>query len=329
MSKITLSDLQNPLYLHPSDGPTIVAVEKLKGSAGYKAWKRSMEISLASKRKLGFGTGMEELDNMRDVPAVIELTPVINAFVKALETERDEQKLFQFLNGLDEIYGLQRSQDVLEGVKEESDSSAMYGNGNGEGCNVCGKKNHTADKCWRVIGFPKDHPRMRRPQKGRKKETYQGGKWNLVKGEATNKMAANTSQMQGDTNGITMQQLEQMLNNQATKGGQRSNQGETAINPSPEPTKDHEKLIELEDEIQQEEESEAEMSTEPCGHSETRQFFEIELANSEKEAETRLESTCEESNMTGGKILRSTRTHKTPRWLEDYQTQKREEHRRT
>ncbi|KAL2892570.1 Cytosolic phospholipase A2 gamma [Bienertia sinuspersici] len=281
MSKITLSDIQHPLYLHPSDGPTTVVVEKLKGSADYRAWKRSMEISLASKRKLGFVTGVierdaedrekqeqwdtcndmiiawilnnleerfsivngsrkyklntqlyeckqsgmtineyyttmkiiwEELDNMRNLPAITELTAVINAFVRALEVEREEHKLFQFLNG-----------DVLETVKEESDSSAiMYGKGTGEGCGVCGKKNHTADKCWRVIGFPRDHPRNRRQLKGKRKENYQTGRWSAVKSEASNKMAANSSQTQSEAGNITMQQLEQMLKNL----GSGSSQGE-------------------------------------------------------------------------------------------------------
>uniref|UniRef100_A0A803MUY5 Retrotransposon Copia-like N-terminal domain-containing protein n=1 Tax=Chenopodium quinoa TaxID=63459 RepID=A0A803MUY5_CHEQI len=69
MSKISLADMQNPLYLHPGDGHNSVSVDKLTGAANYKEWRRSMEIVLASKRKLGFVTGLVKKDAEDEVKA--------------------------------------------------------------------------------------------------------------------------------------------------------------------------------------------------------------------------------------------------------------------
>ncbi|KAL2904096.1 Retrovirus-related Pol polyprotein from transposon RE2 [Bienertia sinuspersici] len=61
-SSSTGLDPTNPLYLYPSDGNNLVTVEQLKGASNYRTWKRSMEISLASKRKIGFVTGAVRRD---------------------------------------------------------------------------------------------------------------------------------------------------------------------------------------------------------------------------------------------------------------------------
>lgn len=236
-------DITSPLYLHPSDGSSSVVVDKLQGSSNYRPWRRSMELALASKRKLGFVTGTvqrdktdkqkqdawdtcnnmvitwilqnvsegikksvmysnsaeviwrqletrfkvtsgaikyqlnkqvyelkqngksvteyftemctlwEELDNLNELPAITTWSSEIKAYVDAMKQMQAEQRLFQFLNGLDEIYGPQRSnllmrsplptteeaccviqqeeyqREMLKSVKEEGEASAMYSKG--------------------------------------------------------------------------------------------------------------------------------------------------------------------------------------------------------
>lgn len=269
--------MQNPLFLHPSDNPLSLSVTKLEGASDYRSWKRSMEIQLSSKRKLGFVNGTElrstsdtteaiqwdtcnsmvtswihnnvsdsikksvlfitsayevwkqlekrfqlthgsrkyklskelfglkqngvnivdyytalsslweELESINLLPAISTVTDDVTAFLKALTTQKEEAKLFQFLNGLDDNYTSQRSQllmltplpsvemacsaiqqeesqrDILKtSFPYDNDMSAMFSktsfnNNKAVPCGVCGGKWHTSDKCWNIIGYPKGH----------------------------------------------------------------------------------------------------------------------------------------------------------------------------
>ncbi|PWA56220.1 hypothetical protein CTI12_AA422720 [Artemisia annua] len=265
---------QNPLYLHPSDGPGSLRVqEKLTGSQNYRAWRRAMEIGLSTKRKLGFIKGTvvhsatdpnlaelwdtcnnmvicwilgsvsesiarsvmfvdsasdmwlqlekrfalsdgsrkyklnkdtyeisqsggsiseyytkmkcvwEELDNVNVLPA-ITVTPEISMFLTALNQQKEEQRLFQFLNGLDEHYGNLRSQLLLmtplpnvESAcsmlqQEESqrvlfgansyESTALYSKGVvKDKCRICRFKWHPPERCWEKVGYPAWHPKSK------------------------------------------------------------------------------------------------------------------------------------------------------------------------
>ena len=48
---------QNPVYLHRSDGPNTMSVDKLTYISNYRRWRRTMKIALSSKKELGFING--------------------------------------------------------------------------------------------------------------------------------------------------------------------------------------------------------------------------------------------------------------------------------
>ena len=53
-------DVLNPshdLFLHPSDNPNNILVNELLSGKNYGTWKKSMEIALIAKNKVGFVLG--------------------------------------------------------------------------------------------------------------------------------------------------------------------------------------------------------------------------------------------------------------------------------
>lgn len=51
----------------------------------------------------------EEIDSMNVLPSVTTAAEDITVLMKAIETQKAESKLFQFLNGLDDVYTPLRS----------------------------------------------------------------------------------------------------------------------------------------------------------------------------------------------------------------------------
>ncbi|KAL2929790.1 Enolase [Bienertia sinuspersici] len=147
----TTIDVNNPLFLHPSENVTSLGVEKLQGASDYRAWSIFMEISLAVKRKLGFVTGLikkdkedahkaeqwETCDNMlertfniangsRKYKVEKELMDTQQnggsiyeyyTQMKSLWEEEDamnaEKRLFLVLNGVDEDFASMRTQMLM------------------------------------------------------------------------------------------------------------------------------------------------------------------------------------------------------------------------
>ncbi|GJX46110.1 retrovirus-related pol polyprotein from transposon TNT 1-94 [Tanacetum coccineum] len=162
--------VQNPLFLHASDGPGTLVHEKLIGAQNFRSWKRSVEIALSTKRKLGLRRGnmprspddaslQEQWDTCNNL--VIKTRFALSnglhkyklnresydtmqsgksIFLKALNTQKEEQRLFQFLNGLDDHFSTQRSQLLLNSplpsfettcalLQQEESQKGMFGSG--------------------------------------------------------------------------------------------------------------------------------------------------------------------------------------------------------
>lgn len=133
------------------------------------------------------------------------MTDEVTSFLVALHSQHTEQKLFQFLNGLDESYSTHRShillmqplpsvdeaynflqqeesqREVLQHSKAESDSLVMYGKSTEAllTCTACGKIGHSKDKWLSVIGYPSWHsmsqPLAYRARGGTVRD--RGGRW--------------------------------------------------------------------------------------------------------------------------------------------------------
>lgn len=266
--RVTYTDLTNPRFLHPSDNINSIQIDKLEGPSDYRAWKRSMEISLSAKCKLGFVKGTvvpipsdaaqnelwetcdnmviswitsnlsstirksviymstskeiwknlemrfsltndsrkyklnrdlyemkqgsltvneyytalrsiwEELDSMHVLPTISAPAIEVKKLLEDIELQKDESKLFQFLNGLNDAYTPQRSQLLMltplpkveiaiamiqqeEAQREITSAAAMYSKIQPQSpdklltCTACKGRGHTADRCWTIVGYPK------------------------------------------------------------------------------------------------------------------------------------------------------------------------------
>ena len=103
-SRFSFADMQNPLFLHPSDSPTSINVTKLQGAGDYRVWKRSMEIQLASKRKLGFVLGIE-LRNVTDATDAVQWDTCNNMVISWLHNNISNsiKKSVLFVNSTSQI----------------------------------------------------------------------------------------------------------------------------------------------------------------------------------------------------------------------------------
>ncbi|GJU29694.1 cysteine-rich receptor-like protein kinase 8 [Tanacetum coccineum] len=91
----------------------------------------------------------EKLDSMNELSRLVNITPEITAFLAVIHTQKEEHKLFQFLNGLDDHFSAQRSYSLA------GDSTAVYSNSDTKDkCGICGYKWHPSEKCLEKVGYP-------------------------------------------------------------------------------------------------------------------------------------------------------------------------------
>ncbi|GJX77208.1 hypothetical protein Tco_0352890 [Tanacetum coccineum] len=89
----------------------------INGSRKYKLNRETYDVMQSGQPISEYYTKMkcvwEELDSMNALPRITTVNTKNTAFLNAINTQKDEQRLFQFLNGLDEHFAAQRSQLLL------------------------------------------------------------------------------------------------------------------------------------------------------------------------------------------------------------------------
>ncbi|GJR20896.1 cysteine-rich receptor-like protein kinase 8 [Tanacetum coccineum] len=171
------------------------------GSRKYKLNKDTYEFKQSGGSTSEYYIKMkcvwEELDSINVLPVINTGSAEVTLFLTALSKQKEEQRLFQFLNGLDEHYANQRSQILMINplpsiestcsmLQQEESQRVLFGSSSvettallskgkfQEKCSICGFKWHPPEKYWEKVGYPNWHPKHKvsnqfKPREGQNK----------------------------------------------------------------------------------------------------------------------------------------------------------------
>ncbi|KAL8144971.1 hypothetical protein AgCh_003257 [Apium graveolens] len=213
------------------------------GSRKYKLNKDLYELKHGTLSVTEFYISLKsvwaELNSLNLLPAIATPNPDVRKLLDIIHTQKEESRLFQFLNGLSDEFNAQRSHILMlnplptvetacASLEQEeaqrsllntfkpplTDVMAMYSKtNNSRPCTACKGKGHTAERCWTLVGFPKWHSRYNpsepnKPRLPQQNSTPRWSKFNAPKLAATTRVQLPDS----GTSGLlfSQQQLEQL-----------------------------------------------------------------------------------------------------------------------
>ncbi|XP_070055280.1 uncharacterized protein [Nicotiana tomentosiformis] len=183
----------SPLFLHPSDVPGASLVSVPFYGSGFGGWKRSMTVSLLARNKIAFVDGTCPRPASNSYECSLDIASYFKKIKKlwdelgimssnhaktctcaaktGLQVEEEENRVHQFLMGLNETYVNVRSNILLMNPQPSLDNRQYTQKDNFDQfnqrmsfeqnkgslfCKYCKKNGHTIDKCYKLHGFPQN-----------------------------------------------------------------------------------------------------------------------------------------------------------------------------
>ncbi|GJZ45341.1 cysteine-rich receptor-like protein kinase 8 [Tanacetum coccineum] len=202
------------------------------GSRKYKLNKDTYEITQSGCSIGEYYTKMkcvwEELVNINVLPVISVINPKVSVFLAALNKQKEDQRLFQFLNGLEEHFSHQRSQILMiyplpsdevacSLLQQEESQRLLFKSSVGiestallskkvvkDKCSICRFKWHPPEKCWEKVGYPPWHAKFKGSQQARQSRQVQTNGRNQF-------ASRTTAHVKSGNISFTPQQFEQLM----------------------------------------------------------------------------------------------------------------------